>query len=186
MPQLSPGCSDWVGGRVAPPVLPHHRTYGSVYGGSRGPLHGPKLIEEAPAAPFRKHPIVNGRVHMRGSSVPPGPQARCRGLARTCRLKSPCKQFPTAGLGFTPLLPQDFAQASAHPLIQGVTLLLHLRQSKVANPSTRAYSTPNRFMAAFGDSRKRDNSCSVWPPRPGGRVLGASESLPRVHGRQAS
>src|SRR4029450_10540091 len=28
---------NWVGGRVAPPVLPHHRAYGSVHGGSRGP-----------------------------------------------------------------------------------------------------------------------------------------------------
>ena len=25
---------NWVGGGVAPAVLPHHRTYGSVYGGS--------------------------------------------------------------------------------------------------------------------------------------------------------
>ena len=26
---------EWVGGGVTPAVLPHHRTYGSVYGGSR-------------------------------------------------------------------------------------------------------------------------------------------------------
>ncbi|MBD1401869.1 hypothetical protein ICT70_14500, partial [Pelobacter sp. M08fum] len=33
-----------VGGRVAPAVLPHHRTYGSVYGGSRSVLKTMELL----------------------------------------------------------------------------------------------------------------------------------------------
>ena len=34
VPRVSVGTPDRVGGRVSPAVLPHHRTYGSVYGGS--------------------------------------------------------------------------------------------------------------------------------------------------------
>ena len=40
-----------VGGKVALPVPPHHRAYGTVHGGSCGPLHGPMLIEKAPESP---------------------------------------------------------------------------------------------------------------------------------------
>src|SRR6056297_2789369 len=36
-----------VGGRVAPAVLPHHRTYGSVYGGSRNVLKTMELLHIA-------------------------------------------------------------------------------------------------------------------------------------------
>ena len=41
-----------VGGRVAPPVPPHHRAYGTVHGGSSGPQPGPKLIEQAEKSPI--------------------------------------------------------------------------------------------------------------------------------------
>ena len=34
---------DRVGGRVTPPVRPHHRAYGSVHGGSSAPLQIPEL-----------------------------------------------------------------------------------------------------------------------------------------------
>jgi hypothetical protein len=43
---------NWVGGRVAPPVLPHHRAYGSVHGGSRGPLPSAKLIQQGQQSPL--------------------------------------------------------------------------------------------------------------------------------------
>ena len=33
-----------VGGGVAPAVLPHHRAYGSVHGGSRGVLKASELV----------------------------------------------------------------------------------------------------------------------------------------------
>jgi hypothetical protein len=35
-----------VGGGVTSAVLPHHRTYGSVYGGSRSPLETKPLISQ--------------------------------------------------------------------------------------------------------------------------------------------
>ena len=74
---------------------------------------------------------------MRGASVPPDPQARGRGRARTGRRKAPCQQFPPAGLGFPPLLPQDVAPASVQPLRHGVTRLLPLRPSTGATPAPR-------------------------------------------------
>jgi len=37
---------DRVGGGVTSAVLPHHRTYGSVYGGSRSPLETEPLIPQ--------------------------------------------------------------------------------------------------------------------------------------------
>jgi hypothetical protein len=43
-----------VGGRVAPPVRPHHRAYGSVHGGSKAPLPGRDLLEETQEAPLRQ------------------------------------------------------------------------------------------------------------------------------------
>ena len=38
---------DRVGGRVTPPVRPHHRAYGSVHGGSSAPLQIPELSQNA-------------------------------------------------------------------------------------------------------------------------------------------
>jgi hypothetical protein len=35
-----------IGGQIAPPPLPHHRTYGSVYGGSIGCAIGPRPMTE--------------------------------------------------------------------------------------------------------------------------------------------
>ena len=43
-----------VGGRVASPVRPHHRTYGSVYGGSSAPLQGPELSKKVEETPLRE------------------------------------------------------------------------------------------------------------------------------------
>ena len=40
-----------IGGRIAPPPLPHHRTYGSVYGGSIGYATVLRLTSEVRARP---------------------------------------------------------------------------------------------------------------------------------------
>src|ERR1035437_6212974 len=37
-----------MGGRIAPPPLPHHRTYGSVYGGSIGYAFRPSINDGSP------------------------------------------------------------------------------------------------------------------------------------------
>ena len=54
---------NWVGGRVAPPVLPPHRTYGTVHGGSHGPLPRAKVSEQAPQPPLGQAPVGHGGVH---------------------------------------------------------------------------------------------------------------------------
>ena len=46
------GAVDRVGGRVTPPVRPHHRAYGSVHGGSKGPLPYRHSLEQAQKSPF--------------------------------------------------------------------------------------------------------------------------------------
>ena len=63
---------DRVGGRVTPPVRPHHRAYGSVHGGSSAPLQIPELSQKVQESPHRKQAIVHGRMHVRGPRVPPG------------------------------------------------------------------------------------------------------------------
>jgi hypothetical protein len=77
---------DRVGGKVAPPVPPHHRVYGAVHGGSRGPLQVPPLIEPTQEAPLRQDPMIDGGMPMGGPSIPPGPTAWCRGRPRTLHL----------------------------------------------------------------------------------------------------
>ena len=109
---------DRVGGRVTPPVRPHHRAYGSVHGGSSAPLQIPELSQKVQESPHRKQAIVHGRMHVRGPRVPPGASPGGGGLARTRSLESQCDHFATPSLRFLPLLPQDFAEAPANPLIQ--------------------------------------------------------------------
>src|SRR5882724_13295657 len=49
-----------IGGRIAPPPLPHHRTYGSVYGGSIGYAVASRVLGFSPRpgclGPFRFAP----------------------------------------------------------------------------------------------------------------------------------
>ena len=66
-----------VGGRVTPPVRPHHRAYGSVHGGSSAPLQIPELSQKVQESPHRKQAIVHGRMHVRGPRVPPGASRLC-------------------------------------------------------------------------------------------------------------
>ena len=99
---------DRVGGRVTPPVRPHHRAYGSVHGGSSAPLQIPELSQKVQESPHRKQAIVHGRMHVRGPRVPPGASPGGGGLARTRSLESQCDHFATPSLRFLPLLPQDF------------------------------------------------------------------------------
>ena len=104
-----------VGGRVTPPVRPHHRAYGSVHGGSSAPLQIPELSQKVQESPHRKQAIVHGRMHVRGPRVSPGASPGGGGLARTRSLESQCDHFATPSLRFLPLLPQDFAEAPANP-----------------------------------------------------------------------
>ena len=121
---------DRVGGRVTPPVRPHHRAYGSVHGGSSAPLQIPELSQKVQESPHRKQAIVHGRMHVRGPRVPPGASPGGGGLARTRSLESQCDHFATPSLRFLPLLPQDFAEAPANPLIQFVERVCHCGQAK--------------------------------------------------------
>jgi hypothetical protein len=46
-----------------------------------GPLHGPELIKATSESPGGEQPVVDRRGHVRGPSMPPGPEARRRCLA---------------------------------------------------------------------------------------------------------
>ena len=76
-------------------------------------------------------------MHVRGAGVPPGSASCGRRLACTVRPNAQSYQLSTSGLRFTPLLPQDLAEASAYPLIQEVERLLDGGQTKVAKPSSK-------------------------------------------------
>jgi len=56
--------SDRVGGEVALPVLPHHRTYGSVYGGLRLALQSQVFVEEANETKLAEESGRDGQVHV--------------------------------------------------------------------------------------------------------------------------
>ena len=65
---------DRVGGRVTPPVRPHHRAYGSVHGGSSAPLQIPELsatsgsvVRSGPCSPVP----FDARVPAHGDFRPP-------------------------------------------------------------------------------------------------------------------
>ena len=62
-----------VGGSLAAPVLPHHRTYGSVYGGSQSTLEPSPLILQRQQSAAIKVGLGEGRVHVRGPGIPPRP-----------------------------------------------------------------------------------------------------------------
>src|SRR5258708_2459057 len=53
-----------VGGGVTSAVLPHHRTYGSVYGGSRSPLETEPLIPQGQEFTAIKVGFGKSRVHV--------------------------------------------------------------------------------------------------------------------------
>ena len=80
----------WVGGRVASPVLPHHRAYGTVHGGSRGPLPNPELIAKGPEAPRRSTASI--KVWGCGPMTSPAAGAVCRTPPDSWRLPATC--FP--------------------------------------------------------------------------------------------
>ena len=63
---------DRVGGWVTPAVLPHHRTYGSVYGGSWHTLEPQHRVQYRHQSQLIKASFGQGGVQMRGPGVPPG------------------------------------------------------------------------------------------------------------------
>src|ERR1041384_4788047 len=74
-PQVSASCrahTHRVGGSLAAPVLPHHRTYGYVYGGSSSTLEPSPLNLQRQQSAAIKVGLWEGRVHVRGSGIPPG------------------------------------------------------------------------------------------------------------------
>src|ERR1035438_455991 len=52
-----------IGGRIAPPPLPHHRTYGSIYGGSIGYASDPQAMTEV---------LARRELHWTGRCPEPG------------------------------------------------------------------------------------------------------------------
>ena len=128
-----------VGGRVAPPVPPHHRAYGSVHGGSCGPLHSPVLMEKGPESPLFEAStrLLTCRVHVRGSGIPPvAPRPVAVALLGPPGLKPSAISFRRYRvLGLRHCSHRDFAQAPTHPLIQHIEVLsFHTGESKVAEP----------------------------------------------------
>ena len=85
-----------VGGRVTPPVRPHHRAYGSVHGGSSAPLQIPELSQKVQESPHRKQAIVHGRMHVRGRGprVPPGASPGGGGPRSYAALRLPPSRRP--------------------------------------------------------------------------------------------
>src|SRR5438094_315391 len=63
---------DRVGGELAPAALPHHRTCGSAYGGSRKRLKAPAEVCQRNQPSGVKVGLREGQIHGASTRVPPG------------------------------------------------------------------------------------------------------------------
>ena len=122
--------ANWVGGGVASSVLPHHRTYGSVYGGSSEPHRSyicqsflsqveyirilpsckptglPMFLNEAQESPFLEETVGYSSMHMGGSSIVPRSSTTCHRFLRPSCLNTKLNHFLISGLWLFPLPPQ--------------------------------------------------------------------------------
>ena len=81
-----------IGGRIAPPLLPHHRTYGSVYGGSIGYAIGPRPMKEVQTRRDR---------HSTGPGPEPGSGSHATGRNASQRFSPPTPWSSSTACRFT-------------------------------------------------------------------------------------
>lgn len=125
------GVNNRVGGGVAPAVLPHHRTYGSVSGGSCVALKPAHKGEQRQEAKVLK--VFHGKslIHVCGPAVPPRAMSVCGRPPGSFFIQSPFHQILCASEVSFPLSPDDGPQLVPQPFIKHLEWPLHFGQSKI-------------------------------------------------------
>src|SRR5690606_29377391 len=118
-----------------PPQLPHHRTYGSVCGGSDRARKSTVLIEEAHEPLTAEHTSRQCRVHMAGARVPPRTVAIGGRHAGASLGEPQLVQLPSPRTRTLPLPPEQRSQLAPQPTIQLLEVAFHLAQSEVRHPA---------------------------------------------------
>jgi len=98
-----------VGGGLSAPVLPHHRAYGSVHGGSSEAHEAPMLCEKAHESLLVEIAHREGVVHVGRSRVPPRPAAVVGRAVRPLGGEAEGLKLLRAGLWPFPLTPHEAA-----------------------------------------------------------------------------
>src|SRR5438876_7486333 len=125
-----------VGGGVTSAVLPHHRTYGSVYGGSRSPLETEPLIPQRQECTAIKVGFRKSSVHVRSPGIPPGAAPIRRRRPGLSFLQTALPQTFGASEGAFPVAPDNTTQFASYPAIKFVKDAFHLSQPEVVHPAT--------------------------------------------------
>ena len=99
-----------VAGEVALPRLPHHRTYGSVYGGSRAAREASILLHQADEAQPAQLRGRDGAVHVAGPGIVPGAAAIPRRPSGPLMIQAPTAQLLELGPVPLPLSPHNATQ----------------------------------------------------------------------------
>src|SRR6266705_766450 len=133
---ISTTVRDRVGGGVTSAVLPHHRTYGSVYGGSRSPLETEPLIPQRQEFTAIKVGFGKSSVHVRSPGIPPGAAPIRRRLPGLNLLQTTPHQAVSAGQRAFPVAPDKTTQFASYPAIKFVKDAFHLSQPEVVHPAT--------------------------------------------------
>ena len=119
-----------IGGSLAAPPLPHHRTYGSVYGGSLDYAAAGFARKQRPSDPKKRI----GMAMLRAGLLPSrqGP----RGLPAVCAARSrPTPRRRSSGCtSALPLFPGDGAQPPPEPFVKCSQHRRRLAEAEVAAP----------------------------------------------------
>src|ERR1700689_4350581 len=141
-----------IGGRIAPPPLPHHRTYGSVYGGSISYGIDPRSMKEVQARPDRRSTRL-------GPQLGCGSRATGRGESRPLSWPPP-HPFPAAPVPqnacgrFSTVARRRCVPASVFSAVLSLTYCLH--HSLVSSRALGFSPRPGRFaQTSFTSSGER-------------------------------
>ena len=126
-----------VGGWVTPAVLPHHRTYGSVYGGSWHTLELQYRVQYRHQAQSIKAELRHGPVHVRRPGIPPGATLVPRRFPGLLGGEPEPPQVALARARPFPLPPQDAPQLAVNPAIDGLQGRLRVGQLEVSRRSAQ-------------------------------------------------
>lgn len=109
-----------------PAVLPHHRTCGSVYGGSADTCQFSRVVDEAHETQPSEGTIRDRLAHVARATVPPGTSAIHRAGPGPLGVQTTAGELSGSCPGTLPLTPQNDAQSVANPDIEILEDLPHL------------------------------------------------------------
>ena len=118
-------------------LLPHHRTYGSVYGGSSRTIEVAVQSDEGWQTELREEGCAIGVVHVAGPGIPPRATAVIGRPPCPLPIEPALHQALEACPWSFPLTPENAAQFAPHPAVKLLEHPFGLRQPEVLQPARR-------------------------------------------------